>query len=439
MTKKFLLVLMSILIAGVMAGCRKKDSTPSVSEQSGKKVIFAMKYRGFSGKKDDLMPQSYYVCPQIPDCDSAFIDTVKEKVGGNLQLFRSSALKPCAPEFFAVEHQDTIAVALYYDLDADGQLDDNEKIQPCEGAHGQSDKQQIFLTPDFVVTNFDGKKIPFRFVMRVPSGSSQKSYASCAAMGSFEATAQLNGKEMRLMLLSYLSGPGYAEFGNGLYALVPASQNRADWIQRRLFSSMIFHDERFYNVRVKGSDEVGQSLEVHLIENTNPRGKIALKIHGNAGLKMELGAMTIGGKRIYLDLPKGENELPAGQYKLNDASFEYGLDKPQEMMTSFYLGKEVTIEGGKTTTIDLGKPTIVISAREAAKRNRRDEKSKTEFAEGTDIAINVSFRGMSQETYRSFGCREDKKTHIHWEALTPELKIANEAGDQIASFKYEYG
>lgn len=421
------------------------ESAPAISVKTGPAVTFAMAYRGLSGKKDDMQPIFGSSCRKVDECESVFIKAVQEKAGRDLPVFRVRAMETYGPDFVAVQYRDGAPAALYYDLDADGVVDENEVMEPQQEAG--EEKTTAFITPDFVITGPNGKNVPMRVLFRAPSELTDKPYVHCSAMSLFEGTATLDGSQMRLILYSDLSSPGYTEFGKNRYVLVPTSTEYAklgmqsffnkDGVRWLPLSSMILHEGKFYQVRVDGSDEVGKSLTIHLAENLNPRGKVAVRMDGNEGLKTETTSITLGGDRVCLDLSGGTDELPAGQYLLEKASVKYGTGEALDKGTYFTLNKPVTVTGGETTTLTVSRPEVIISAR----LKQGEQKPQTTFAEGAEVEISVAYRGAAGEEYR-YLCEIMKNAFLggdYWKPVMPELKIIDSAGQTLVTHTFEYG
>ena len=124
--KKSLIGLL-ILVAFVMVVfCLWKETKPGVAPGT---IVFDMKYRGLSGAKDELRYNSYWGFGASKE-KSPFIAEVR-KLDGEFSTVYNSHFK--GAEWSAVEVKDSKAVAFYFDLNADGQVSENEKILPLEG------------------------------------------------------------------------------------------------------------------------------------------------------------------------------------------------------------------------------------------------------------------------------------------------------------------
>ncbi len=91
-------------------------------------IVFDMKYRGLSGKVDELRYNSYWGFGQSAT-ETPFLADVK-KNAKDIEAVYNPNFK--GAEWSAIEIKDNKAIALYIDLDADGKLSDNEKILPIQ-------------------------------------------------------------------------------------------------------------------------------------------------------------------------------------------------------------------------------------------------------------------------------------------------------------------
>ena len=111
-------------------------------------VVFEMKYLGLSGAKDEIRYNAFWGFGEREE-ETPFIKEVKAK-GGEFSMAYNPYFK--GAEWSAVEVKDNKAVAFYFDLNADGKVQDNEKILPIEDVEPGSANRTEFVTPDFMMT-----------------------------------------------------------------------------------------------------------------------------------------------------------------------------------------------------------------------------------------------------------------------------------------------
>ncbi len=108
-------------------------------------VAFDLKYRAQTGGADDISYHSYYGFggSDTETMTNAFLQDVRKKAS-NLHYVYNYVLT--GRNWAAVEYRDRQARALYFDLNADGKLAENERISPTR----KVDSGVEFITPDFM-------------------------------------------------------------------------------------------------------------------------------------------------------------------------------------------------------------------------------------------------------------------------------------------------
>ena len=127
-------------------------------------IVFDMKYRGLNGSKDELRYNSYWGFGGMGANKSPFIRQLKKDIK---ELHIVCNPKFGKAQYSAVEVKDKKAVAFYFDLNADGKVSDNEKIQPIPAEKSSNSRGSEFVTPDFIVNTCDGRQVPFRALLQV--------------------------------------------------------------------------------------------------------------------------------------------------------------------------------------------------------------------------------------------------------------------------------
>ena len=449
-------VLFAAIVASlVISGCKKKSPPPSPqpvqqakpqlppTDQLGTKTTFEVTYRGMTGKEDDLPISGGYGFGSSNREESPFVKAVRKKTDNDLFISRNPFLHE--RESTVIEYRDKEVLYVYFDLNADGKLSDDEQLSPADVTerNRRGDDCTVFMTSDFEVTDDMGNKTPFRIMLWVAFyGNSKEPNVTWSPAGLYEGVAELNGQPMRLYLFPDFSSKCYTYYRRSSYGLVPASQDKGEYVPEPSLSSLIVQGNLFYRLTVDEINPDAKTITVSLIEDKTPRGKIALDIKGKDTFKHDLGYASLQGvddKTIYFNILKGMDGLPVGDYAISYGSLAYGTEESKEYYASFQNVPAFTIKENQTTTIEMGNPQVKVQAVEENKRYNDNKVYKTEFAEGTEIYIDASFVGIAKEVYGSFAHRVQKENYMNYEDIKARIVIADDKGNEVANKELEYG
>jgi hypothetical protein len=446
-----------IVVIGIVAGIailhtlRKPAQAPDILTDApidadvptGEPVVFELRYRGISGKKDDLQASGGYGFGGGHE-ESAFIQAVKQQTDNPIYISRNSCLTD--RPYTAVEYKDKEILAVYFDLNADEALSPDERLTPAKVSeeNRRGDDATVFLTPDFTVTTNDSQQqVPFRVILWVHFyGESTQPNVTWWPMGVYEGTAKLGGEKMRFYLFPDFFQKSYTAFGASDYAMVPASQQKSEYVPQRNLSSLIVQDKTFYRVTLRHDDSDPQRLVVILAEDKSPRGKIAFKVHGVEDFNHRLNDANLRhpkNNRINFSITGDMQELPVGEYVVSSGYLDYGSEEPLDYSTSFNGVPAFAITAGETTTVEFGKPQAKLRAVELTQRYNSNKEYKTKFSEGTPIYLDLTFSGMAGETYRGFQQRVQKENYVTQEYMKARLEIVDSAENPVLSEDMEYG
>ncbi len=397
-------------------------------------IVFEMGYRGLAGEEDEFSYNSFWGYGGGNE-KTKFIKAVR-KAAGEIATVYNPNFK--GAEYSAVEYEEQTAKAFYFDLNANGKLDEGEKISPA-GKKDQNN-QTDFLTPDFAMTTRDGKKIPFRVLLRASFyGDSTKPNCMWSPSCVLEGSSKVGGNEMSLVLMTNGFSGSFVEFGRGYYSIKENGENKQRSVFRQNLSSLINYGGVFYRVRfLKSADNEG-GMRTVLEKDTSETGEVAVKLSGNEGLKVRLNNARISGatdKTISFTVGGGKAiTLPVGEYTIDSGYIYYGKESADECNVSFTEGPVVKVEAGKSMEVEIGKPKVQISAIDQKKRYSSNASEETVFKKGTTVFLSPKVRGMAGELYGRFSRQESKKRVD----VEPTFEILDSGDKQIASGTMEYG
>lgn len=434
----------------VRTGARQKaaKSTPGQTnvvqkaqdsvEMPADAIVFDMKYRGLSGAKDKLRYNSYYGFGGSGAEDSSFIRSLKKEIKRLHVVYNPNLGRA---QYSAVEIEGRRAVAFYFDLNADGKFSDDEKLKPIARPEARSSRRTEFVTPDFTIRTSDGRKVPFRVLLRVAFyGSSSRPSCMWSPSCILEGTSELNGEPTKLILFADGFSGSFTEYGRCGFSLLPADEQIGRYVSRDRLSSLINHKRQFYHLKLQGSNEKDSSVRVMLTKDKSPAGELALALAGSEDLKARLSSAGITGskdKTVSFDISGGQTTLPVGTYKLDRGYIYYGADSDDQWRVNFREGPEFTIEANEPCHIKLGEPKLSVSAVDYTKRYNSDAEEKSVFPKGTRVYITPKVKGKAGEVYRRFSRRTNGAGR--YGDSEPWVKIVDPDGKETASAKLEYG
>jgi hypothetical protein len=253
------LLLMIVMAAGAVFLLWKPDiqpqrATPPVSsdetetdqksedfrEPQSDEVVFDMRYRGLSGKKDELRYNSYWGFGG-DEKDTPFLKALKKKVVEGLHAVYNPHFYE-ARKWSALEVKDGKVVAFYFDLNADGKVAENEKILPipAEKSNTSASSRWDFVTPDFVLNKDKDQPIPFRALLQASIyGDSSRPQDMWSPSCVLEGTATVAGKPTKLILYTGGFSGSFTEYGRCSYSLLATDEKPGRYVSRHTLSSLV--------------------------------------------------------------------------------------------------------------------------------------------------------------------------------------------------------
>lgn len=411
------------------------EDFPAVPEGA---IVFDLTYRGLSGAKDELRYNSYWGFGSRSDGESPFIRAVRKKAS-DVETVYNDYFK--GAEWSAVELKDKKPIAFYFDLNADGKLSTKERIAPISQEESDGYRQSEFVTPDFIAKKQDGRKFPFRVMLRVSFyGDRTRPNIMWSPSCVLEGTAKMNGKETELILYTNGFRGSFQEFGRSSYALIEAAVKRERYLPKKTLSSLINHEGQFYRLQTYGSHEKGGRMRVVIQKDTTPRGDLAVAFAGKDNLKAKLNSATItgdGDSTIHFNIGSAQNSIPQGKYKLTRGSVNYDDGDEVSWQTNFSEGPQVLIDEEKVCKVEFGMPKLLVSAVDAKDRYHSDVQEKKSYPQGTTIYLSPVIKGKLQEAYGRFS-KTDQESR-RWEDIEPTVRIVDSEGKEVVSSTMEYG
>ena len=443
-------------VAILLPGCGGASSTTFVAAPPGpadlgpatglstpppEAVVFDLKYRPQTGRADDLDYHAFwgYGGSDQEAKRDPFLQEVRKKASS---LYYARNLALTGRKWVAVEYHRRQACALYFNLNADGKLSENERIPPTrKTAQGVE-----FITPDFVQPTEAGGQTLCRVLLRVDfdKGSSEPNcWWSPAA--TLEGAATLNGQPTRLLLYASNPGSGFDQYGHTRYSLSASNQARLGpgaYVPRETLSSLIASDGQFYHLKLDGYYSNGLPPRVLLAKDTSPTGALAVKLVGSNALQATFSSLDLRGaedKTIFLRLNKSNANLtlPEGGYVLNGGVVSYGTSNSHDWDVSFTEGPRATVKAGQVFEQALGQPTLRVRAIKETDRYTPNPAESATFKRGTQIYLEPRIVGQGNEVFGRF--RQRTATGGNKTDFPPRITITGPDGKQLLSKVMEYG
>lgn len=443
-------------VAILLPGCGKPVSTTFVAAPPGpadlgpatglstppsEAIVFDLKYRPQTGGADDIAYNAFYGYggSDTETTTDPFLQDVRKKAS-SLHYVCNFALS--GRKWSAVEYHRRQASALYFDLNADGKLSDNERILPTRKAEQGVD----FITPDFVQRTESGGQTLCRVLLRVNfySGNSEPNCMwSPAAL--LEGVATLNGRPARLLLYASSPGGGFDQYGSSSYSLLLGDQAKPvprEYVPREMLSSLIASEGQFYHLTLHGHYSNGLPATVVLAKDTSPTGALAVKLVGSNALQATFASLDLRGaedKTLFLRVgaSKGQVTLPEGDYVLHSGAVSYGASNQQDWEVSFTEGPLATVQAGQVAEQALGRPALKVRAIKEQDRYTSNPVEGATFKQGTAIYFEPRILGQGHEVFGRF--RQSTLAKADKTDRPPRITVTGPDGKELLSKVMEYG
>jgi len=401
-------------------------------------IVFDLRYRGLSGKKDPLFQNSYYGYGGRSE-DTPFVEDLRGHGIKTLQLVHNYEF--VGAETSALEIHRGRPVAYYLDLNADGKVTADERITPTPGTN---DNETLFLTPDFTFTNRYHSPVTFRALLTVQKYRGQTNFncmwTPCCVL---EAQGTLAGQPAHLIIYSAGLSGSFDRFGSASLALDIGTEAQEKRHLRNSLSSLLLLEDRFYRLELLQAHEKSPALRLVLTPDDAPTGLVKLLFDSVDPLETELRWLRIHGARPEdnIFLAANTERLPIGSYQVPRGSFFYGTaDEPKAWTVDFDQGPVFEVKANEETTVRLGQPQLDIQAVEYNKRYESDPSIQTTYQRGDRIYLTRQVTGLAGEDYGRFETQDDPKASgYNYRQVQARITIKDPPGKQILSQDLEYG
>jgi hypothetical protein len=342
----------------------------------------------------------------------------------------------------AVEYRDRQAYALYFDLNADGKLSENERIPPTR----KMNQGVEFITPDFVQPAEDGRQTLCRVLLNVDFyGGSDQPNCMWSPAALMEGSAALGDRPARLLLYANEPGGGFDRYGRSSYSLLLGDEAKPEpgrYVPRERLSSLIASEGQFYHLTLEGRYSNGLPARVLLAKDTSPTGALAVKLVGSNALQATFSSLYLHGAEdrtvfLHLSASKEKLTLPAGAYVLNNGMVSYGTSNRQDWQVTFSQGPRATVEAGQVSEQPLGQPTLRVRAINERERYTGKATESATFKKGTRIYLEPRIVGRGGEVFGRF--RQSTAAKGDKTDRPPRITITGLDGQELLSKTMEYG
>jgi hypothetical protein len=404
-------------------------------------IVFDLRYIPQTGAADDIEYHGYwgYGRSTREPQNKSFLQDVRKKAT-RLYLVENPSFK--GREWAAVEYKNRRALAFYFDLNADGKLQEIERIPPTR----KTDQGLDFITPDFVQALEAGGETLTRALLRVDfyQGSSEPNcmWSPAAVM---EGTATFNGQPARLLLFARGPGGQFDDYGSSSYSFLVGDRVRTSpgqYIGRGPLSTLILSDGRFYHLTIEGKRSNGLPARALLAKDTSPTGTLAVRLIGANSLPATLTSAFLRGlddKTVFLSVSSRMTNLslPVGTYAVETGTASYAASNSPEWEVSFSRGPHAKVAAREKVEVALGLPTIEVRAVEERQRYDPQASGKATFKKGARIYLEPTIAGRNREVFSRF--RQPKELRAGKAERPPSITITNQDGKQMLSTTMEYG
>ncbi|HRY52218.1 MAG TPA: hypothetical protein P5186_29675 [Candidatus Paceibacterota bacterium] len=396
-----------------------------------------LKYQVQTGVGNEIEYHSYWGFGGGGSDEDPFIQEVRKRTS-RLSYVYNSQLK--GRLWSAVEHEGRKVIALYFDLDGDGKLANNERILPTRKVDDHSIE---FITPDFSLKSEDGGASLFRVLLRVSfyGRNIEPNFMwspACVLVG----TATLEGQSTQIMLFANGFGGAFDAFGSSSCGWImgePQPETQS-YIPRELLSKLIRCGGQFYQLKFEGRSGLGHAARAVLTRDLSPTGAFAMKCAGTNAVELETKNIYLQGAKdraICFRLENTAIQIPVGDYRLQRGYLKYRNKDQEEWGVSFSEGPEVNLRAEQKVEVLLGEPVLTVRAIREQERYVAEAKPVTVIQRGTRLYLEPRIVGKGGEVLTRFEQSPGKASQAT--LFPPSIRITGPDGQEVLSQKMEYG
>jgi hypothetical protein len=425
----------SVAVAAALPEAESADAEVGSPVPPGGAIVFDLKYHPQTGGKDDLSYNSFwgYGGSTEEALNSPFLKSIPV-AKSRLRYEHAAPFK--GREWAAVEYDGRQALALYFDLNANGKFDGNERFLPVRKEPNKTE----FITSDFV--NQDSGMF-CRVLLQVNFYNDPVPTCMWSPAAVMDGTSSMGGKPARLLLYAGHPGGTFDEYGSSRYALRmgrATAISAGEYVPRETLSTLIVCDGEFYRLKMEGRRSNGLPAQAVLVKDTTPRGQLMVSLQGAEPLESTLTSISLLGaedKKVCFRVSgsKSNYTLPTGSYAMNGGQIAYRTPGSAEWGVSFSGGPRAEIAPGQLQRVSFGRPVLHVRAVEEAGRYSRNAKESDTYKKGERIYLEPRVVGRNLETYSRFS----QKLGTKGENCPPKVTITDVGGKQILSKTMEYG
>ncbi|MEI7732259.1 MAG: hypothetical protein WCO56_21970 [Verrucomicrobiota bacterium] len=453
----FLVLAVGTLTVGLLPGCKPSAHVPdqtlvlappappddsrqgtNLATPPKDAIVFDLKYLVQRGGANEISYHSYwgFGSSQEEANKQPFIQAVQKRVG-KISYVNNGALK--GREWSALELDGKKILALYFDVNGDGKLSDNERLLPNKIVDGDG---AMFITPDFTTTLPDGRQVLFRALLeaRFYSGNSEPNCMwspACLLSG----TSTINGKPAQLLLFANGFSGEFSRYGSCSHAILLGEKVlKTEYVPRETLSSLIHCEDQFYHLQFDGQRASGHPARAILTRDANPTGSLVPKLLTAKPVETTFNNLYIQGaedKTIYFNLRNAKEKLPKGAYVIQRGYFSFGPASGLMYEANFTQGPKVSVAADKPTEVVLGEPTLVVRAIKESERYAQSPTNTTVFKKGTRLYFEPQIVGRNKELFSGFKNRKTDKDN--WVNTPPQVTITGPDGKVLLTKTMEYG
>lgn len=166
--------------------------------------------------------------------------------------------------------------------------------------------------------------------------------------------------------------------------------------------------ERTGDVLVGSSEVPQEAVGTVLGRDKRPVGRVTVTVVGAEPLQAQLTRAVVMDEtepNTRIEVAGPQWLLPAGRFRLAEGRVSYGVQDGNEWTANFCAGFAFTVDGDRSTPIELGRPTLSLGVCDSdGPRNSAQEKPV--FARGAKLWLTPRIQGRGGEIYSGFWRRE---------------------------------